>query len=325
MRLRTHQLVAGLSTVGLLGLSAVASSVPGVWQAGAPPAEGTARSVAAAADDPVETLKRDLEAILGQPGIAEAHASVLVRTAAGDTLYEQEAAERLMPASNAKLFSSAAAMEVLGPDHRFPTSVLADGNRHGSELRGDLYLRGQGDPTLLASDYDDLAAKVAAEGITRVRGDLVADDTWFDSTRLGNSWGWDDEPFYYSGQVSALTVSPERGLRRRHGHRGGPTGCRRGRPGQGDGRARHGIREDRQPGHHVGKRLELHLGRTRARHQHHPRHRHHPSRRQCRPVVVDRVGADRLRRRRVPASVAAPRHQGDGSLEVRGHARRRRR
>jgi D-alanyl-D-alanine carboxypeptidase/D-alanyl-D-alanine-endopeptidase (penicillin-binding protein 4) len=207
MRLRTHQLIAALSTVGLLGVSAVASAVPSGWSAGIQPADQAARAAAPAAD-PVETLKRDLDAILGQPGIAEAHASVLVRTASGETLYEQEAAERLLPASNAKLFSSAAAVKVLGLDHRFPTTVRTDGSRRGSELRGDLFLRGQGDPTMLAGDYDELAAKIAAEGITKVRGDLVADDTWYDATRLGNSWGWDDEPFYYSGQVSALTVSP---------------------------------------------------------------------------------------------------------------------
>ncbi|MBM7784296.1 D-alanyl-D-alanine carboxypeptidase/D-alanyl-D-alanine endopeptidase [Tenggerimyces flavus] len=157
---------------------------------------------------PVDTLVQDLNTILSQPGVPEAHASVLVRGADGGVLYEKEASERLLPASNAKLFSSTAALEVLGADHRFPTSVLSTASVRGSVLRGDLYLRGQGDPTLLAKDYDDLAAKVAASGVKLVRGNLVADDTWYDAVRLGNSWGWDDEPYYYNMQISALTVSP---------------------------------------------------------------------------------------------------------------------
>src|SRR5690606_10748237 len=117
--------------------------------------------------------------------------------------------DRLLPASNAKLATSAAALEVLGPDHSFTTSVLAGGTRSGSTLRGDLYLRGTGDPTMLAKDYDRLAARVAAAGIETVSGDLVADDTYFDATRLGPFWAWDDEPYYYNGQVSALSVAPD--------------------------------------------------------------------------------------------------------------------
>jgi D-alanyl-D-alanine carboxypeptidase/D-alanyl-D-alanine-endopeptidase (penicillin-binding protein 4) len=42
-----------------------------------------------------------------------------------------------------------------------------------------------------------------------VTGELVADDTWFDATRLGSDWAWDDEPYYYAAQVSALTVAPD--------------------------------------------------------------------------------------------------------------------
>jgi D-alanyl-D-alanine carboxypeptidase/D-alanyl-D-alanine-endopeptidase (penicillin-binding protein 4) len=116
-------------------------------------------------------------------------------------------AERLR--GNTKLSTSAAAMEVLGPGYRFTTDVLAHGRRSGSVLRGDLYLRGTGDPTLLAADYDRLAAQVAASGVTRVDGRLIADDTRFDAQRLGRDWAWDDESYYYAAQISALSVAPD--------------------------------------------------------------------------------------------------------------------
>ncbi|HEV2778588.1 MAG TPA: D-alanyl-D-alanine carboxypeptidase/D-alanyl-D-alanine-endopeptidase [Actinophytocola sp.] len=157
-----------------------------------------------------DSLGRDLDAILANPGLAGSDVGLVVRRAdTGEVLYHRAGDRRQQPASNAKLLSSAAALEVLGPDYRFSTTVLAAGRRTGPVLHGDLYLRGTGDPTMLAADYDTLAAAVAAGGIRFVRGNLVADDTWFDDVRLGSGWAWDDEPFYYNAQVSALTAAPD--------------------------------------------------------------------------------------------------------------------
>ncbi|CAM5452673.1 D-alanyl-D-alanine carboxypeptidase/D-alanyl-D-alanine-endopeptidase OS=Streptomyces alboniger OX=132473 GN=dacB PE=3 SV=1 [Streptomyces alboniger] len=136
-------------------------------------------------------------------------ASVVVADAAsGDLLYQHRPSGRLMPASNTKLLTSAAAMELLGPEHRFTTDVLAHGARRGNVLHGDLYLRGTGDPTTLAKDYDGLAAKIAGSGVRRISGRLVADDTRFDARRIGDTWG-DDESAYYAAQISALSVAPD--------------------------------------------------------------------------------------------------------------------
>jgi serine-type D-Ala-D-Ala carboxypeptidase/endopeptidase (penicillin-binding protein 4) len=164
---------------------------------------------AAPAADPVQSLSTDLNAILAQPGAAGETASVQVSTADGQVLYSHEASRRLNPASNMKLFTSATALDVLGPDFRFRTDVSTNGSRAFGVLRGNLYLRGKGDPTMLASDYDALATQVARSGVRVVAGKLVADDTYFDHTRLGVGWSWDDEPYYYSQQASALTVAPD--------------------------------------------------------------------------------------------------------------------
>ncbi|MEU4745087.1 D-alanyl-D-alanine carboxypeptidase/D-alanyl-D-alanine-endopeptidase, partial [Actinosynnema sp. NPDC023658] len=127
----------------------------------------------------------------------------------GAVLFDERGDRRGQPASNGKLLSSAAALDILGPDHRFSTTVSATGRVRAGVLTGDLHLRGTGDPTMLAADYDALAAEVAASGVRLVTGRLLADDTWFDSVRLGTGWAWDDEPYYYNGQISALTVSPD--------------------------------------------------------------------------------------------------------------------
>ncbi len=86
--------------------------------------------------------------------------------------------------------------------------MSASGQPQGSVVAGDLYLTGGGDPTTLASDYADLAAQLRDSGVRTIRGDLVADDSFFDHQRLGAFWSWDDEPFYYSAQISGLTVAP---------------------------------------------------------------------------------------------------------------------
>ena len=157
-----------------------------------------------------EALVADLDRILADQRLRGAGAGVVIRDAAtGEDVYSRGGADKLLPASNNKLLTSVAALEALGSDYRFTTGVLATAPQRGPALLGDLYLRGTGDPTLLQADYDRLAAGVAAAGIRIVTGRLVADDTWFDDTRLGVSWAWDDEPFYYSAQVSALSVAPD--------------------------------------------------------------------------------------------------------------------
>lgn len=164
----------------------------------------------AGADADRTGLPEAVDTVLGDARMEGGVASVVIADAGtGELLYQHLPSTRLMPASNTKLATSAAAMEILGPEYRFTTDVLATGRRHGSVLRGDLYLRGTGDPTLLADDYDELAARVAAAGITRVDGRLLADDTRFDDVRLGRSWAADDESSYYSAQISALSVAPD--------------------------------------------------------------------------------------------------------------------
>ncbi|MBO0827412.1 MAG: D-alanyl-D-alanine carboxypeptidase/D-alanyl-D-alanine-endopeptidase [Streptosporangiales bacterium] len=183
--------------------------VPAVTAAlavGAAPAPVTSHALLDRADRPAAAaasgLGSRLDSILADPRLSGAQVGLEVRDAeTGAVLYDHDASERLVPASNAKLATSTAAMQLLGSDHRFTTSVLSSG--------GNLYLRGAGDPTMLGTDYDALAKSVADAGVKVVRGRLIADDTYFDDVRLAPFWAWDDEPYYYDGQVSALSVAPD--------------------------------------------------------------------------------------------------------------------
>ncbi|WP_433476252.1 D-alanyl-D-alanine carboxypeptidase/D-alanyl-D-alanine endopeptidase [Spirillospora sp. CA-142024] len=153
-------------------------------------------------------LKTDLDAILADARLKGATVGVVVRDAkTGAVRYSRGATAPVLPASNLKIYTSGAALSLLGTGYRFRTGVYA-GPVSGSSVKGDLYLKGTGDPTTRAADYDRLAAQVAARGVRRVEGDLVADDTWFDAVRTPASWDPTDLQYYYAGQTSALTVAP---------------------------------------------------------------------------------------------------------------------
>lgn len=190
--------VAGTATAvivagGVVARSALAEQTPGN------------RAVAADA-----ALAARLDDILAKAALAGATTGLQVRDGAtGGAVYTRRASDRVIPASNQKLLTSAAALEVLGPGYRFATKVLSTGTRSGTTLRGDLYLKGFGDPTVTAAEYDKLAKQVYTAGIRSVTGALVADDTYFDATRLGTDWAWDDETYASSAPVGALTVAAD--------------------------------------------------------------------------------------------------------------------
>lgn len=104
------------------------------------------------------------------------------------TLYSHNAATKRIPASNVKLFTAAAALASLGPDYRFATDFYAKGKVRGGVLRGDLYLKGYGDPLFVHERMRDFVRRLKLRGVRRIEGDLVADDTFFDEKKHGRGW-----------------------------------------------------------------------------------------------------------------------------------------
>lgn len=154
-----------------------------------------------------------IDSVLLAPDFVDAiWAAHVVDLQTGRTLYSRNARKNLIPASNAKLFTTAAALEHLGPDFRFETVVYAHGNVRGDTLFGDIVIRGAGDPSLSDRYVDDplvvlrsWADSLRSNGVGVVAGDIVGDDRLFDDQRLGLGWNWDNEQYYYSAQISALS------------------------------------------------------------------------------------------------------------------------
>lgn len=165
----------------------------------------------------IEELRTRVQEVLRSSELASAQMAVKIASLdTGRTLYEENAAKLLHPASNMKIYTVAAALDRLSPDYRFKTSAYAPAMPDASgTIRGDLIIYGRGDPSIAASfnngDYykaiDDFAARISASGVKRVEGNIIGDESYFTGSRLGYGWEWDDLQWYYGAEVSALTVN----------------------------------------------------------------------------------------------------------------------
>jgi serine-type D-Ala-D-Ala carboxypeptidase/endopeptidase (penicillin-binding protein 4) len=102
-------------------------------------------------------LQSQIAALLDQPKFASARWGVRIITTEGGVVFERDVDKSFMPASNMKLYTSAAALDAFGPDFKIKTSVYAThpAGKNGV-LRGDLILYGRGDPNLSPRfDTDD--------------------------------------------------------------------------------------------------------------------------------------------------------------------------
>jgi len=161
----------------------------------------------------VEKLNADIDALLASPSLGHGYWGVLVKSLrSDDTLYSVNAQRLMLPASNMKIVTLAAAAEKLGWDFTYETKLLASGSVAGGVLNGDLIAVGSGDPSIgelngsASAMFNEWADRVKAANIRSVAGRIVGDDTAFNNGKigLGFGWSWDDVPEDYSAPVSAL-------------------------------------------------------------------------------------------------------------------------
>ena len=140
----------------------------------------------------------DLDDLLGGAISQNAFWGVYVQhVETGETWYEHNASNAFLPASNQKVFTSATALDALGSDYRYRTVLYFDGQVEGEVLKGDLVLRGSGDPTFGSEHVrrgDPLriwARDLANMGITRIEGRIVGDDNAFDDQPYAEGWDID--------------------------------------------------------------------------------------------------------------------------------------
>ncbi len=148
---------------------------------------------------------------------------LVVDARTGETLYQKNADKYFVPASNMKLLTTALALDTLGPDYRFRTTIETNGAiTADGKLSGDLVLVGRGDPNLsnrkfpfdTKEEFDgppekalgELADGIVARGVKEISGDVVGDDSYFPRERYPEGWEIDDMVWEYGAAISAIVV-----------------------------------------------------------------------------------------------------------------------
>ncbi len=162
-------------------------------------------------------LQSELDELFQDAALERAAWAVLVQSLdTGEVLYSHQARKLMMPASNMKILTLAAAADRLGWDYRFETSVLAAGAiDEAGMLHGDLVVRGSGDPSIgdrsgHATDvFGSWADELTRAGIRRIDGCIIGDDNAFDDEALGAGWAWDYLAYGYAAPIGALPFNED--------------------------------------------------------------------------------------------------------------------
>ncbi len=125
----------------------------------------------------------------------------------GDTVLARNINTPMIPASNAKLFTTAAALYYMGMDYKVKTTLYStDNNIRDGVIQGDLYIKGHGNPFFSSADLKKLADELVDKGVERITGNIYGDESFFDEEYLRNDW-IEGEGAAQLAPVSALSLN----------------------------------------------------------------------------------------------------------------------
>lgn len=142
-------------------------------------------------------LGAQVDAIANRPEFSRSRWGILIQPlSSSTTLYSRDATKYFIPASNAKLLTTAAALQKLGADFRIKTSVYSGEN-------GSLYVAGRGDPSIAEAQLKSLAQQLKQRGISQVN-QLIGDDSYFQGSAVNPNWEWEDAQAGYGAPINSL-------------------------------------------------------------------------------------------------------------------------
>ncbi len=142
-----------------------------------------------------------------------ANLSFYIAEESGSFVYEYQGNKGLSTASTQKIFTAAAALEILGKNYTYKTVSSYSGTISNGILNGNLFISSNGDPTLGSWRYDGykpenfkqkLISAIKNKGISKISGDLVLDDVYFDFQTIPGGWPWDDLGNYYGAGLWSI-------------------------------------------------------------------------------------------------------------------------
>jgi serine-type D-Ala-D-Ala carboxypeptidase/endopeptidase (penicillin-binding protein 4) len=165
---------------------------------------------------PLQRLQADLARAFQEGEAADVLWGVSIQSlASGSTLYSLNADRLLMPASNMKIVTLAAAAERLGWDYTFETVISATAPIVDGVIAGDLVVVGGGDPSINSRNglgprvLNEWADALWSKGLRRVEGFVIGDDNAFEDRALGQGWSWDYLAYGYAAPIGALQYNED--------------------------------------------------------------------------------------------------------------------
>lgn len=152
-------------------------------------------------------LTSRLNGVISRSKLDKNHFGVLVTDGAKNELFALNADKGFTPASTTKLFTTAAVLQALQPDHTFHTQLWIDGEQTGSTLKGNIYLKGGGDPSFVSEQMWMLVNTFARSGIKNITGQIIADDSCFDQDRVDSGRNPERNARAYDAPVSCLSFN----------------------------------------------------------------------------------------------------------------------
>ncbi|HPN39344.1 MAG TPA: D-alanyl-D-alanine carboxypeptidase [Melioribacteraceae bacterium] len=135
------------------------------------------------------TLKERIKPLLSKVPKGTIAAVEIIDVNTGETIFENEAQTHVIPASNAKLFSTATALSIMGVNYEYETRLLTDDkNLADNIINGNLYIQGLGNSLFSESDLDDFVNELKKLNITEITGDIIGDDSIWDNNYFRQDW-----------------------------------------------------------------------------------------------------------------------------------------
>jgi len=165
---------------------------------------------------PTENLIAQIKYLINDPVLFNAQIGIYVESIKDNkVIFRQNEQKLFVPASNQKIFTTAAALENLGSEYRFRTEFYAFGEISDSVLNGNLVIRGFGDPSISGkfrngdalAFFREFADSLKNKGIAKITGDIIGNEGFFTDKKLGSGWNWDDETHSYAAQIGALSFN----------------------------------------------------------------------------------------------------------------------
>ncbi|HYV24772.1 MAG TPA: D-alanyl-D-alanine carboxypeptidase/D-alanyl-D-alanine-endopeptidase [Pyrinomonadaceae bacterium] len=178
-------------------------------------AASPAQKAAAPSPNAVDSsLTKEIDQIIDGSELKQGRLGVYVMSLSdGRMIYSRDNDRLFTPASNMKAYTTAVAIDSLGPDYRWRTSVYVEKQPDtNGNVNGDLVLYGRGAPDLISKTRGDapslakFAEQLYAAGVRRVTGNIIGDESYFRGEMFGVGWQWNDLQWYYGAEPSALSV-----------------------------------------------------------------------------------------------------------------------